>query len=71
MVCGLLLALSDITRFAVRVPVAVGAKSILMVQASPGGTELEPKIIGLPKVRRVRAIAKNVVDGQRRGLAVK
>src|SRR3984957_12850821 len=47
-VCGLLLALSEITRLAVRVPVAEGVKVMPMVHASPGGT-LDPQSFDCPK----------------------
>src|SRR5579864_1820904 len=42
--CGLLLALSETLSVAVRVPVAVGAKEMLMVQDPPAAT-LDPQLL--------------------------
>src|ERR1700722_3784119 len=56
-VCGLLPALSEMFRVAVRVPVPVGVKVMPMVQESPAGT-LDPQSFDCPKSERFVPLPK-------------
>src|ERR1700722_14420079 len=56
-ICGLLAALSEMFRLAVRVPVALGVKVMLMVQESPAGT-LDPQSFDCPKSERFVPLPK-------------